>query len=170
MRFFLIFLIIILGGCTSKPEQVYICGDHTCSNKKEMLDYFNNNISIEVYTITSEKEQKKSLDLVELNLLKDDLNKKKKVNRSLFKTKSKENIKKVLEERKKIAKIKDSDNKIIEKETEVKKTEKILKKKKTKPIKFVRLCKNEEECDIDKISEIIKDMGKSKPYPNISSQ
>tara|TARA_B100000945_G_scaffold299745_1_gene280686 strand:- start:154 stop:561 length:408 start_codon:yes stop_codon:yes gene_type:complete len=135
-----------------------------------MLDYFNNNISIEVYTITSEKEQKKSLDLVELNLLKDDLNKKKKVNRSLFKTKSKENIKKVLEERKKIAKIKDSDNKIIEKETEVKKTEKILKKKKTKPIKFVRLCKNEEECDIDKISEIIKDMGKSKPYPNISSQ
>ena len=97
-------------------------------------------------------------------------NKKKKVNRSLFKTKSKENIKKVLEERKKIAKIKDSDNKIIEKETEVKKTEKILKKKKTKPIKFVRLCKNEEECDIDKISEIIKDMGKSKPYPNISSQ
>ena len=47
---------------------------------------------------------------------------------------------------------------------------KILKPKKTKPVTFVRLCKNIEECDIDKISKIIMDMGKEKPFPDITTQ
>ena len=41
--------------------------------------YFNNNISIEVYTITSDKEKKENFDLVDINLLKDKLKSKNKI-------------------------------------------------------------------------------------------
>ena len=53
--------------------------DHPCVNKAEMRDYFKNNISIEVYTVTSEKEKKESLGLVQL-LLKEDMKMKKLIN------------------------------------------------------------------------------------------
>ena len=60
-------------------KRVYICGDHTCANNKEVKDYFNNNISIEVYTITSDKKNNKNFSLVDLNLMRDKLNEKKKI-------------------------------------------------------------------------------------------
>ena len=37
-------------------------------------------------------------------------------------------------------------------------------------LKELGLCKNIEECDIDKISKIIMDMGKEKPFPDITTQ
>lgn len=137
-----------------------------------MRDYFKNNISIEVYTITTEKDKKESLDLVELNLLKDDLTNKNDINESLSKPKSKKDIEKLIKERKKMAKlkVKTENNSIKDVNTKKIKEKKILKPKKTKPVTFVRLCKNIEECDIDKISKIIMDMGKEKPFPDITTQ
>ena len=137
-----------------------------------MRDYFKNNISIEVYTITTEKDKKESLDLVELNLLKDDLTNKNDINESLSKPKSKKDIEKLIKERKKMAKlkVKTENNSIKDDNTKKIKEKKILKPKKTKPVTFVRLCKNIEECDIDKISKIIMDMGKEKPFPDITTQ
>ena len=76
MRFVLLFIFIFLFSCTNPiggEKRVFICGDHPCVNKKEVEDYFNNNISIEVYTIDSDKKKKENFDLVELNLLKDKL-------------------------------------------------------------------------------------------------
>ena len=64
-------------GPLNKVEKVYICGDHECANKAEAEEYFNNNISIEIYTIETKKEDEKYFDLVELNLLKDKLANKK---------------------------------------------------------------------------------------------
>ena len=61
MRFLFILFFFILG-CNSlngeKTSKIYICGDHECASKKEIDDYFKNNISIEVYSIsrTSKKE------------------------------------------------------------------------------------------------------------------
>ena len=48
------------------------------------------------------------------------------------------------------------------------KSKNVFKGKKKEPITFVRICKNLEECDIDKISKIIMDMGRKNPFPDIT--
>ena len=60
MRFFLFIIFLFLLSCSNKITQVYICGDHPCVNKKEMKEYFDNNISIEVFTIIPDKKNKKN--------------------------------------------------------------------------------------------------------------
>ena len=76
----ILFLFIIqCAGPLNKVEKVYICGDHKCANKAEAEEYFNNNISIEIYTIDTKKGDNEYFDLVELNLLKDKLTTKNKI-------------------------------------------------------------------------------------------
>ena len=168
MKFFLLFLFVFLYSCSSPiggEKRVYICGDHTCVNSKEVKEYFNNNISIEIYTITSDKDEQKNFDLVELNLLKEKLQSKEKIQIS----EKKKKIKKQIKERKKLAKLK------MKKVEESNKIKEIVKKKETakkkKPTQFtiVRICKNSQECDIDKISKIIMDIGRKKDYPDITN-
>ena len=72
--FFFMFLIFILSSC-SKPKTVLICGDHVCINKAEAKQYFEQNLSLEVKII--DDKQKKSVDLVQLNLKENSNNKKK---------------------------------------------------------------------------------------------
>ena len=166
MRIFIFFLFLTLINCSSTgiEKRVYICGDHPCSNKKEVKDYFDNNISIEVYTISSDKMNKENFDLVELNLLKDKLKSKEKITV----LKKEKDIYNKVKERKKLAKLKiknvEKNNKLSN-EVKIKETPK---KKKASQFTFVRICKNLEECDIDKISKIIMDIGKNKDYPNIN--
>ena len=129
MKFFLLFLFTFLFSCSTPiggEKHVYICGDHACANKKEMEEYFDNNISIEVYTITSDKDKKKNFDLVELNLLKEKLESKEKIKISDKKKK----IKKQIKERKKLAKLK------MKKIEESKKTKEIIKSR-LKVFKFI---------------------------------
>ena len=33
-------ILILLFGCTSQANKVYICGDHPCKDKKEINEYF----------------------------------------------------------------------------------------------------------------------------------
>ena len=174
MRFFLFIIFLFLFSCSNKVTQVYICGDHPCVNKKEMKEYFDNNISIEVFTITHDKGNKKNFTLVDLNLMKDGNYKDKKKSKNLSSVKSKEDVKKIIKKRKKLAKLKLKENKVKE-QKKVDKTSKIKSKnvfkgKEKEPITFVRICKNLEECDIDKISKIIMDIGKKKPFPDITVQ
>ena len=71
MRFFfflLFFLVSCVGFNSEKTKKIYICGDHECKNKKEVRDYFENNISVEVYTVTSSKKKSQDIDLVQLNI------------------------------------------------------------------------------------------------------
>ena len=103
MRLFLTIFLLICS-CSSigpdKYKKVYICGDHECKNNREINDYFKNNISIEVYTITSSSKKSKDFDLVELNMPSED-----KINMVSIDTKRKE-IRENLKERKKNKKIK----------------------------------------------------------------
>jgi len=159
MRFFfflLFFLVSCAGFNSEKTKKIYICGDHECKNKKEIRDYFENNISVEVYTVTSSKKKNKDIDLVQLNI--SDKEKKEYVE---LNTKE-ENIKKKIEKRKKIAKID------VKEEKKAKKTQKKRKKKKTSPVTLVRLCKNLEECDIDEVAKIILEMGQKKEFPDLT--
>ena len=168
MKFFKYIILLLFFSCsniTSGVDKVYICGDHPCINNKEAKDYFDNNISIEVYTISTDKAKKENFDLVELNLLKDQLKTKEKIEVSDKKKQIKDKIK----ERKKIAKLKINEldnskktlNKVNKKESKI--------NKEANKITFVRICKNLEECDIDKISKIIMDIGKKKDYPDITN-
>ena len=69
MRVILIFLLILfINGC-SKPKAVLICGDHVCINKDEAQQFFEENMSIEVKIV--DPKEKKEINLVELNLMKD---------------------------------------------------------------------------------------------------
>tara|TARA_Y100001970_G_scaffold93207_1_gene117513 strand:+ start:6023 stop:6529 length:507 start_codon:yes stop_codon:yes gene_type:complete len=162
--FFIFLLITFCANPLSRTERIYICGDHACKNEKEKKDYFNNNISIEVYTIEKSNLNKESFDLVELNLLEDKL-----MSKQLIKSSEKKKIiQEKVKERKKLAKLK------IEKLEEPKeklkaKSKKTPKKKKNKQFTFIRICKNLEECDIDKISKIMMDIGKQKPYPDLTN-
>ena len=65
IRLLFLFLLFIPLSC-SNPKTVLICGDHVCVNKNEAKLYFEDNLTLEVKIIN--KKQKKSVDLVQLNL------------------------------------------------------------------------------------------------------
>ena len=74
MKIFTIILIFFsILGC-SKPKTVLICGDHICVNKYEAEQYFEENLSIEVKIIDKNKSEK--IDLVQINLKKNNSGKK----------------------------------------------------------------------------------------------
>ena len=71
----------------SKPKTVFICGDHTCVNKTEAKQFFEENLTLEVKIVNNKKHDQ--FDLVELNL-NSTQNEKKKINiHSKDKTKKK---------------------------------------------------------------------------------
>ncbi len=156
MRILFIFFFILVSCTTisnSKVKKIYICGDHECANKKEMNDYFENNISIEIYTLSKSSKRDKDFDLVELNMSNED--KKNLVSVDVQKKQIRDKIKK----RNKISKlnIKKGENNIVNR------------KKKNRPkIALVRLCKDLQECDIDNVAKIIIKKGNEKKYPDLT--
>ena len=166
MKKLLIIIFIIIAGC-SPGKKVYICGDHVCKNKKEIDEYFAQNISIEVYIIESKRGENKNRDLVQANLSEKKISKNKKKNDLNFIAKRQQKPKKLKletevtpEEEKKVVKLNELNNK--------ESIEKSFSYKKTKKMKIVHLCKNLEKCDIDLISKQIIDLGKKKSFPDIS--
>ena len=168
MRIEKIIFFLFLFSCVTpfeKVDRMYICGDHPCKNNKEIQEYFDNNISIEVYSIDTDKNKTDKFDLAELNLLEDKLKSKDKI----LVSEKKDEIKQKVKERKKLAKLKIKqieDPKQIEK---IVKSQESVKKKKKSKITFIRICKNLEECDIDKISKLIMDLGKERDFPDIAN-
>ena len=156
MRILFIFFFILVGCTTisdSKVKKIYICGDHECANKKEMNDYFKNNISIEIYTLSKSSNRDKDYDLVELNMSNED--KKNLVSVDVQKKQIRDKIKK----RNKISKL------------NIKKGENIIvnRQRKNRPkVTLVRICKNLQECDIDNVAKIIFKKGNEKKFPDLS--
>ena len=156
MKILLIFFFILVSCSTisnNKVKKVYICGDHECANKKEINDYFKNNISIEIYTLSKSSKKDKDFDLVELNMSNEDI--KNIVSVDIQKKQIRDKIKK----RKKISKlnIKKGENNIVNR------------KKINRPeITLVRICKDLQECDIDNVTNIIIKKGNNKKYPDLT--
>ena len=156
MRFFVIFFFFIVG-CNSlssdKTSKIYICGDHECANKKEINDYFKNNISIEVYSITSSPRKDKDYDLVELNMSNDEKDE------IITLASKKKDIKESLKKRKEIAKTEINKGEVISQ---------IKKSKKKRKVTLVRICKNMQECDIDEVAKTLFKEANKKKYPNLT--
>lgn len=152
---YLIFLLFFLVNCTTltgeKTQKIYICGDHECANKNEINDYFENNISIEVYTIS--EVSKKNYDLVELNMSKEAKNK------IVSKEVKRKQLRESLKQRTKVEKVKINNGKKI-----ARSNRRLIKPK----ITLVRICKNIQECDIDDVANKIFKIGKKKEFPDLT--
>ena len=207
MKFiFTLFLLTLLSCNTAKKE--YVCGDHTCVNKKEFNEFFSKNLTIEIKS--QNNKNNKIVDLAKLNTnaknieINNNKNAKKvnKIKKKNDKNKIKEEKIRVLEELKtredekkknaqltKIAKLKaiaeeqaqneisnnrEVKSKIVNNASEnkqpiVKITEKTISED-TLEIKNTKsICDEIKDCDIDKITELLTEKGKDKPFPNMSS-
>ena len=184
MKYLFLISFIFLLNC-SPSYKAYMCGDKPCANKKEFKEYFAENLTIEVQTAKDKKNT--SVDLVKLNT----------TNEADLKKEQDEALKKQIIEREKIeaAKIKiEEEKKRIKEEKRLKETEKkevariepnktqqkekivekIINEKtndenSNKNTKEDNICKIIEECDIDKIAEILIKQGREKDYPDITS-
>ena len=102
MKFY-ISIFLVISSCTilnnDRAQKIYICGDHVCNSKKERNEYFKNNISLEVYSISPSDKKDRDFDLVELNMSKEQ-------KEEIFSTTNqKKLINEDLKKRKKLAKI-----------------------------------------------------------------
>ncbi len=189
MKYLLIIIMLFLNNC-SKPKTVLICGDHICVNKAEAEQFFEKNLSLEVKII--ENKEKNEIDLVELNLIKNQKGDKeisivsrKKTKKDLKVLSNKEiiDIKKSIKDKKKekkIVKKLSKEKKSIQKEKKKSKTIKELnqsganikinKKDNNKSINLVDVCTILEKCSIDEISKYLLDDGRNKKFPDITTR
>ena len=185
MRIIFLLIFIFLSNCNN-PKTVLICGDHVCINKTEAKQYFEENLSIEVKIIDRKIEEE--VDLVELNLRKDESGKKK-IN-IYAKKKTSKNLKslsnKEIVEIKKKIRTKEKERKVakknIDKNQKIKnksqqKTKEMISNNKTDQInvnkkkkELVDVCTILEECSIDKISKYLLNQGKNKSFPDITTR
>ena len=183
-RLLIFFTIFLLYGC-NKPKTVLICGDHVCINNEEAKQYFEDHLSLEVRVLN--KKSLKEIDLVELNLKKENngekkisLSTKRNTNKKLKELSNKE-IKEKKEQLKqrKIALKKVKNKKAID-NSKIKKT--IKKKKKTNKVLLEKqkinvnknqktnICELLKECSIKEISKYLVNQGNKKDFPNITDR
>ena len=175
----LVLIIFFLTNC-SKPKTVLICGDHICLNKTEAQQYFEDNLSLEVKII--DRKEKKSFDLVELNLKE---NRKGRKEVKIYSKSETDKKIKVLSN-KEISKLKKEIRDKSKKKKIVKKIEKIKNKKiknndkNSKQINLknieekrkitVDVCTILKKCNIDEISKYLIKQGKNSNFPDITKR
>ena len=196
MKFiYLIFLLLLISCSTVKKD--YVCGDHPCKSKKEFDNYFSKNLIYEIKSNTKSKNQ--NIDLVIANMQSNDgkiknrinykkkkkLNKKKQAKVKKAKVLKKKKIEKITKKNKisknaienQISNNREPDAKLVARTPRAKKNDILTKKTtentlinsvKTKNIKSI--CDQFENCDIDKIAELLIKKGRDKPFPNITSK
>ena len=171
MRFFFLILFFLIFANCSKQKTVLICGDHVCVNKLEAQQYFEENLTIEVKVINKEKERK--IDLVELNLEKND--EKNKVVKVFSKKQTDKKLKILytneINDIKKKTKVKKK-NKVVKKnnikEKKIKKKQKKIKKKLIEDKdEIVDICEIVEKCNISEITKYLIDH-QNKKFPDIT--
>ena len=63
---YLILIFLFFIGCT-KPNTVFICGDHECINKTEAKQYFEENLTL-IVKVIDKKKNERYFDLIDENL------------------------------------------------------------------------------------------------------
>ena len=169
LKFF--FLFLILGSC-SKPKTVLICGDHICINKSEAKQYFEENLSIEVKIIDKKLKNDVDLVELNLstspNGKKEVVISKKSNTKNDIKTLSVDEINIIKENIKKKKRIVKKDGKI--KKTKEKNTNSRLKNVNKVKSKEVDVCTILKDCSIDEISKYLIKEGKKKNYPDLTKK
>ncbi len=194
MKNFYIFIFLFLLSCSSY-NKTFMCGDRECVDKREYKSYFEKNLTIEMKI--SNKKEKKSVNLVELN---SKVIKKEKTKKNIFSKTFKNQDKKEIKEQKKLAKIKEKELIKIRKKqikAERKKTKKLIKltklknkeKENQKLLNKPRINKNDNKlskkinetntkeicnilknCNIDEITNLLLKKGTAKDFPDITTK
>ncbi len=173
MKKIYLLIFFILLGCGG-DKKVYICGDHPCKDKKEIDDYFKNNISIEVYVMETSKNKKDRLDLVDINLLKEKTDQTKNNKELAFLSKRKKENATIIKKEKptklnlKVKRTEENEISSFKKDQILNKPNKTFNYKNIKTKKIVHLCKRIDECDINVISKKISELGKEKNFPDLT--
>ena len=141
---YLIFLFILLSSCANE-KKTFWCGDHACINKQERMQYFKENMTVEVKTFANED--------VDNNTINKILTKDKKIKKAKY-LKDKEYLKK---EKKRLK---------MEKKIAKKKVDNVLKKDKSKVSEIAKIYTLED--DFDMLVEKVTNRNMSKPFPNIN--
>ena len=169
LKFF--FLFLILGSC-SKPKTVLICGDHICINKSEAKQYFEENLSIEVKIIDKKLKNDVDLVELNLSTSPDGKKEvvisKKSNTKNDIKTLSVDEINIIKENIKKKKRIVKKDGKI--KKNIEKNTNSRLKNVNKVKSKEVDVCTILKDCSIDEISKYLIKEGKKKNYPDLTKK
>ena len=169
LKFF--FLFLILGSC-SKPKTVLICGDHVCINKSEAKQYFEENLSIEVKIIDKKLKNDVDLVELNLSTSPDGKKEvvisKKSNTKNDIKILSVDEINKIKENIKRKKRIVKKDGKI--KKTKEKKTNSRLKNVNKVKSKEVDVCTILKDCSIDEISKYLIKEGKKKNFPDLTKR
>ena len=184
MRLIIIICFSIIISSCGKPKTVLICGDHVCVNQLEADQYFENNLSIEV-KVVNKKENKDSLDLVQLNLREDfngnrsiNIFKKEKVTSKLktLSTSEKNRIKKEIKRKKKLSKNLKKNEKIkkktLDETNELGNDKKIANNKKISKTTYevFDVCTIIKKCNINEISKYLLKEGANKKFPDITKR
>ena len=187
MRFFLIASLFFLLQNCNKPKAILICGDHECVNKSEANKYFEENLSIEVKIV--DKNNRKEVNLLELNLNNNSLNKEisinkmkqtkreikilnngeiKNIKKELKKNKRKKKVAKkiVTKKSKTINKPSISQNTILDNSSKNQNDKNTNKNRR----KVVDICTIVKKCIIDEISKYLIEQEKNKDYPDITEK
>ena len=90
MKYILFLFTFFIFSCVKQQHSFFICGDHKCVNKDEAMQYFEDNLTLEVQIIS--KNKKSTYDLVDLNTSQENKDIK------VFKNKNKKVIKKLSKE------------------------------------------------------------------------
>ncbi len=175
MKIILFLFLFLLLNCASSNE-VYMCGEYICKNKKEFNEFFKQNISVEVFN--PKTKQKNEIDLVSENLnnKKSPQSKKSKIFDIITAKKEERKIKKAAIKRrnlekekiKKIKKNKIKQVKVIKKQNNNEKKLNSIKKKNIIKKNTISRCPIIEDCDIDQVSDEILKTSREKDFPNIT--
>ena len=160
----LIFLFLLFSSCANE-KKTFWCGDHACINKQERMQYFKENMTVEVKTFANED--------VDNNTINKILTNDKKIKKAKY-LKDKEYFKKEkkrLKMEKKIAKKKALEEKKIAKNKLIKEKKKtqvdnVVKKDKSKVSEIAKIYTLKD--DFDMLVEKVTNRNMSKPFPNIN--
>ena len=175
---YLILIFLFFIGC-SKPNTVFICGDHECINKTEAKQYFEENLTLIVKVIYKKKNER-YFELIDENLNTSNTKSNKMINIKQG-NKKKINVKKLSKKdyKKRLKKIKEKEKNKIKKnnslpddenkETSSKKiTKKEIKIDNNQPIVKRNICVEIKDCNIDEIAKYLLNSNKKKDYPDLS--
>ena len=196
MKLFFLFAVIFFITNCSNPKKVLICGDHTCVNKSEAEQYFEENLTIEIKII--DKKTKNRIGLVELNMSENQTGEREisvaskqktteelktlsnkeiiKIKETVRNKNKEKNITKKISKNKKITENKKNKRKINTKKS-INHNKVVLKKNNNVDIyvnkkhkDMMDVCTILEKCSIDEISKYLIKQGKKKSYPNINTR
>ncbi len=169
MKYILFLFTFFIFSCVKQQHSFFICGDHKCVNKDEAMQYFEDNLTLEVQIIS--KNKKSTYDLVDLNTSQEnkDIKVFKNKNKKVIKKLSKEEIKAKKNELKK----KKNKSNLSAKTT---KKDNLIKTKRNIDIissyknnnNSIDICAKLDKCDIDSIANYLIKASNEKNYPNIS--